>query len=78
MELRRAAFSGSAADPLLAGYLALVDQHAYRVTDATLSRLRTSGLSDDGIFELTAAVALGAARRRLDSAVAQLGTGVDS
>jgi hypothetical protein len=53
----------------MADYLALIDQQPYRITDANVSALRSAGLSEDGIFELTVAAALGAAQRRLDAAV---------
>jgi alkylhydroperoxidase family enzyme len=71
-DLRRAAFEGSHADAVLADFVALVDRHAYRVTDARLSALRSLGLSDDAIFEVTVAAALGAAQRRLQAGVKSL------
>jgi alkylhydroperoxidase family enzyme len=74
VDVRRAAFAGSAADGTMAAYVELVDRHAYRVTEATVSGLRASGLSDDGIFELTVAAALGAAQRRFDAGTALVGT----
>jgi alkylhydroperoxidase family enzyme len=78
VDVRRAAFDGSHADAALADYVALVEQHAYRLTDARLSVLRNLGLSDDAIFEVTVAAALGAAQRRLDFGVALLETSADS
>jgi alkylhydroperoxidase family enzyme len=56
----------------LIGYADLVATAAYRTTDADIDRLRASGLSDDEIFEITAAVAVGAGRRRLERALAAL------
>lgn len=67
---RRAAFDGSAEEVDVAAYVSVVHQHAYRVTDAQVSALRSLGLSDDAVFELTVAAALGAAQRRLDAGMA--------
>lgn len=77
-DVRRAAFDGSLAAPALADYVALVAQHPYRVTDATLSALRSAGMSEDEIFELTVASAVGAAQRRLEAAVELVDTTGDS
>lgn len=44
----------------------------YRVTDADITALRVHGLSDDAIFELTVAAALGEAERRLAAGLALL------
>jgi len=46
-------------------YVDKVARHAYKVTDADVERLRASGYSEDAIFELTLAAALGAAQSRL-------------
>jgi alkylhydroperoxidase family enzyme len=50
----------------LRSYVAKVAQHAYRVTDEDVAALKRAGHSDDAIFELTAAAALGAAILRLE------------
>jgi len=74
-ELRRAAFdgvSGELGEGSLAAYVVKVRDHAYRVTDADMVALREDGLSDDAIFELTVAAALGAADRRLVAGLALL------
>jgi alkylhydroperoxidase family enzyme len=73
VELRRAAFDGVAAEPAASAYVAAVRNHAYRITDADVAALRLSGLSDDAIFEVTVAAALGAAQRCLDTGLAALG-----
>lgn len=78
VDTRRAAYDGSATDAAVVDYVRLVEQHAYRVTEARLSALRKLGISEDGIFELTVATALGAAQRRLDAGVALLDTTADS
>jgi alkylhydroperoxidase family enzyme len=48
-------------------YLEKVARNAYKVTDDDVDALREAGYSDDAIFELTLAAALGAARARLDA-----------
>jgi alkylhydroperoxidase family enzyme len=48
-------------------YVDKVAKNAYKVVDADLDRLREAGYSEDAIFELTLAAALGAARARLDT-----------
>jgi alkylhydroperoxidase family enzyme len=48
-------------------YVDKVAKNAYKVVDADLDRLREAGYSEDAIFELTLAAALGAARARLDA-----------
>ncbi len=56
----------------LVPYLDKVARHAYKVTDADVNRLREAGYSDDAIFELTLAAALGAARARLERGLGAL------
>jgi alkylhydroperoxidase family enzyme len=56
----------------LVRYADLVATSAYRTTDAHIDDLRANGLSDDEIFELTAAIAVGSGRRRLERALAAL------
>jgi alkylhydroperoxidase family enzyme len=65
---------GEEADPPeeLRTYLDKVARHAYKVVDADLDRLRELGYSEDAIFELTLAAALGAARTRLEAGLAAL------
>ena len=50
----------------VASYVATVRQHAYRVTDDDVAGLARAGYSEDAIFELTVAAALGAALHRLE------------
>src|SRR5256886_17139290 len=56
----------------LAAYVDPVAQHAYRVTDERLDRLRHAGQSDDALFEMTVSAALGAALGRLERGLAAL------
>jgi alkylhydroperoxidase family enzyme len=71
-QLRRSAYDGVVEEPVLAQYVTMVRQHAYRVTDADITALRAHGLSDDAIFELTVAAALGEGQRRLAAGLALL------
>lgn len=47
-------------------FVETVAANAWRVTDADVDALKRAGHSDDAIFELTAAAALGAAIMRLE------------
>ena len=76
-ELRQAveAFAAGRADELpenLRPFVEKVTKNAYKVVDADIDRLREAGYSDDAIFELTLAAALGAARMRLDAGLAAM------
>jgi len=81
-ELRRAvmaraarlagARSGAPAPSPFGNYVDKVAQHAYKVTDADVAALRTVGQSEDAVFEVTAAAALGAALGRLERGMAAL------
>jgi len=62
-EVRRAAATGDALDEPWASYTALVRDASYRITD--LSQL--DGHSEDEIFEVTVAAAVGAALRSFDA-----------
>ena len=53
-------------------YVEKVARHAYKVVDADIDRLREAGYSEDAIFELTLAAALGAARARLERGLAAM------
>jgi alkylhydroperoxidase family enzyme len=58
--------------PAAEEYAATVRQHAYRVTDAQVEALRDAGLSEDEVFELTVAAAVGAGLERLDAGMRTL------
>ncbi len=65
----RRAVSGRALDDLpeaLRGYVAKIHDHAYRVTDEDVATLLAVGYSEDEVFELTAAAAVGAGMARLE------------
>jgi hypothetical protein len=73
-EARRAAFDNKDA-PELASARALIDKvanHAWKVTDEDVDAVKQAGMSDDEIFELVVAAALGQSSRQLASALAVL------
>ena len=53
-------------------YAETVRKHAYRVTDAQIAALRAAGLSEDDVFEVTVAAAVGAGLERLDAGLGTL------
>ena len=65
--LRQASRPDRPPPPAMHGYLQLVRQHADRITDGDVARLRTAGLSEDDIFEHTVATAVAAGLERLDA-----------
>jgi alkylhydroperoxidase family enzyme len=56
----------------LTQYVDRVARHAYRVTDAEVRALQAAGQSDDSLFEITVAAAVGAAMHRLERGMAAL------
>ena len=72
-EARHAAFAGRVEHPEVSRYVDIVRRHAYRVTDEDVERLRSAGLDDDAIFELTVAAALGVGVGRLRAGLSLLG-----
>jgi hypothetical protein len=58
--------------PALAAYVDKVAQHAYKVTDEDVAALQRAGNSDDALFEMTVAAAVGAALGRLERGLAAL------
>ena len=63
--------SGGVPAPI-AAYVDMVAQHAYRVREADLATLQRDGQSDDALFEITVAAAVGAALGRLERGLAAL------
>jgi|RhiMetdeSRZDD1v2_1073273.scaffolds.fasta_scaffold2574887_2 alkylhydroperoxidase family enzyme len=55
-----AAFGGPLPEPA-ASYVAKVRDHSYRITDNDVTALTAAGLTEDEIFELTVAAAVGKA-----------------
>lgn len=66
--IRSAALSGSAVPTVAKAYTDKVRRHAYKVTDHDIENLKAGQWSEDDIFELTVAAALGAGLSRLDQA----------
>jgi alkylhydroperoxidase family enzyme len=54
----------------LRGYVDQVALEAHRVTDADLAALRAGGYTEDQIFEITVAAALGAGTARMERGLA--------
>lgn len=71
--LRAAAASGDALSEPWRSYAATVRDASYRITDADITRLRTAGHTEDEIFEITVAAAVGAALRGFDAGRHALG-----
>jgi alkylhydroperoxidase family enzyme len=66
-DLRTAAEPDRPVPPAAEGYAETVRRNAYRVTDAQVEALRDAGLSEDDVFELTVAAAVGAGLARLEA-----------
>lgn len=66
--VRRAAASGSDVPAAAQAYTEKVRRHAYKVVDRDVEELKSAGWSEDEIFELTVAIALGAGLSRLEHA----------
>lgn len=70
--LRRAAYDGTDATEPLRELVETLRRHAYRLQDSDIERVRRAGYSDDQIFEITIAAALGAGDRRLHAGLSAL------
>jgi hypothetical protein len=64
-----AAGRGDVPEPF-ATYVDTIHEHAYQVSDRTVSDLRAAGASEDEVFEVTVSAAFGAARARLEAGLA--------
>lgn len=65
--LRSAAATGAELPEPWSAYPEKVRDQSYRVTDADVARLPEAGRTEDEIFELTVAAAVGAALHSLDA-----------
>jgi AhpD family alkylhydroperoxidase len=65
--LRRAAATGASLTEPWQSYTAMVRDASYRVTDTDIGRLTAAGHSEDQIFEVTVAAAVGAALGSFDA-----------
>ena len=70
--VRQAAVQRGLLPSPLAAYVDKVALHAYKVTDDDIAALQRAGYSDDAVFEITVAAAVGAAFHRLDRGMAAL------
>jgi len=68
-----AAGGGDGLPPDLASYVAAVRDASYRITDADVAALKDSGWSEEQLFEITIAAALGRAQRGFDAGLRALG-----
>ena len=73
-ELRRAIAAHRMSDvpAALRSYVEKVSQHAYKVSDDDIAALKRAGYSEDQIFEVTAAAAVGAALARMEKGLSAL------
>ena len=69
--LRQAAAAGAGLPPQLAALVEKIHRHAYRVTDEELASLKAEH-SEDELFEIIVAAALGAAAARLQAGLRAL------
>ena len=68
---RAAAFNNTLPPPL-GQYVAKVHGESYRIAEGEVEALLASGYSQDAVFELTVAAALGAAKQRLEAGLRAL------
>ncbi len=71
-EVRRAAYGGGDLVDPMATYVDKVRESSYRITDSDVAGLKAAGYSEDAIFEMTLAAAVGAASGRLEAGLRAL------
>ncbi len=69
---REAVFGGEVMEQPYAGYVAKVRESSYRVTTSDFTAMAEAGVTEDAVFEVTLAAALGAAYRRLAAGLAAM------
>lgn len=69
---RQAAYDGVGLEGVLATYVRKVHESPHRITDSDVAALKAAGYSEEAIFEITVAAAVGAARSRLDAGLRAL------
>jgi hypothetical protein len=69
---RRAAFDNAWHTDSLSTLIDKVARYAHKITDEDIAAARTSGLSEDQIFEIVVCAAIGQATRQYDAALAAL------
>jgi alkylhydroperoxidase family enzyme len=65
--IRQAAGAGDRLPGPWGAYAEKVREQSYRITDADIAALKAAGGTEEEIFEVTVAAAMGAALRRLDA-----------
>jgi hypothetical protein len=73
--LRQAAFTGHEVPAPWTRYVEKVRDQSYRLTDADVRALIDNGCTEDAIFEVTIAAALGAAAARLEAGLRGIAPG---
>ena len=71
--LRQSICEGAPSDLRLVDYVEKVRNRSYRIAPSDIDVLRAAGFSDDAIFEITVAAALGAGLHRLRCGLRALG-----
>jgi hypothetical protein len=71
-DTRASAFDGIGVPDPWRDYVAKVRESSYRITDADIENLVAGGCTEDAIFEMTLAAAVGAASERLDAGLRAL------
>ena len=77
-EIRRAAFENQGLAEPISQFVEKVAHSARDVTDADISTLRETGLSEDQIYEIVVCAAIGQANRQYQSALAALSASTGS
>jgi hypothetical protein len=70
--LRESAFRGAQLPAPLGSYVSKVHNDSHRISDSDVAGLLAAGYSEDAVFEITLAAAIGAANRRLDAGLGAL------
>ena len=69
---RQAAFDNRGVDPRASALVGKVARQAWTVTDQDVAATKAAGVTEDEIFELAVAAALGQASRQFEAAMAAL------
>ena len=72
LDERSAAESAGPTETVADAYLEKVRHASYRIVEADIDGLKTAGLTEDAILELTLAAALGEATRNFDRSIRAL------
>ncbi len=74
---RRSAFDNGVLPEPLRTLNDKVARHAFQVTDADVAAVRSSGVTEDQVFELVVCAAVGQATRQYEAAMAALAEATD-